>query len=173
MARFLSTRSQNSICFGQFCRKTGKDKFSNFSSKPIALPLLKNNNFLLFWIHIFVVLNGYISVYKLTKHLVSEYFAEKLNGNKLSYFWPKTIDETLWKNANFLIFKVLNFLKFFWSKLASFLSRRSQNTLFRTILLTTKQEQNFHFLTTNYGLTPLENAKFSTFLNSCFVVLNG
>ena len=35
------------------------------------------------------------------------------------------------------------------------------------------QEQNFRFLTKNHGLTPLENAKFSIFLNPCFVVLNG
>ena len=44
---------------------------------------------------------------------------------------------------------------------------------FGLFCLKTTQEQNFQFLTKNHGLTPLENAKFSTSLNSFFIVLNG
>ena len=48
-------------------------------------------NFRLFKIHIFVVLNGYISIYKLTKHFVLEFFAKKQKGQNLK-FLTKNVD---------------------------------------------------------------------------------
>ena len=46
--------------------------------------------------------------------------------------------------------------------MASFVSRRPQNTFLLPISMKKKKGQNFQFLTKDYGLTPLKNAKFST-----------
>ena len=56
--------------------------------------------------------------------------------------------------------------------MARFLSTRSQKTLFWTFFLKNRRTK-FPIFYENRGLTPLKNAKFSTFVNSCFVVLNG
>ena len=47
--------------------------------------------------------------------------------------------------------------------MACFLSTRSQNTAFWSILLKKKKEENLSFLTKKYGLTPLENCKIFDF----------
>ena len=47
--------------------------------------------------------------------------------------------------------------------MASFRSRKSQNTLFWPILLKNKKGQNFQFLAENHGLTSLEKCKWMLF----------
>ena len=51
---------------------------------------------------------------------------------------------------------------FLQSEMASFVSRRPQNTFLLPISMKKKKGQNFQFLTKDHGLTPLKNAKFST-----------
>ena len=59
-----------------FAEQSGTN-FPIFDQKPWSNPFRKMQNFLTFLIHVFEVLHGYSSIYKLTKHFVLEYFAEK------------------------------------------------------------------------------------------------
>ena len=57
--------------------------------------------------------------------------------------------------------------------MARFLSTRSENTLFETILLKNKKDKISIFSSKTVDKPLWKNAKYSTFLNPCFVVLNG
>ena len=56
--------------------------------------------------------------------------------------------------------------------MARFLSTRSENTSFETILLK-KKDKISNFSSKTVDKPPWKNAKYSTFLNPCFVVLIG
>ena len=135
-------------------KKQKRTKFPNLT-KNCGLTPFETCQIFDFLNNIFLVFNGYISIYKLTKHFVLDYFAEKQKGKKFKIFDQKT-----WTNPfrKMPIFKAM----FFQSKMASFLSRRSQNTLFWTIELKNKLGQNFQFLTNNRGKMPIFD-----YLNRC------
>ena len=86
MACFLSRRSQNTFFRITLLKNEKGTNFPIFDQKPWTNPFRKMQNFSTVLIHVFEVLNGYSSFYKLTKHFVLEHFAEK--KNKISNFWP-------------------------------------------------------------------------------------
>ena len=94
---------------------------------------------------------------------------------KLSYFSPKIrkkrekLSNPLKKN------KIFDFLNRFFLRLKwlDFYLQGHKTHCSGLFCWKTKQGQNFQFFTKNHGLTPLEKCQFSTFLNPCFVVLNG
>ena len=86
MACFLSSRSQNTFFRTTLLKNEKGTNFPIFDQKPWTNPFRKMQNFSTVLIHVFEVLNGYSSFYKLTKHFVLEHFAEK--KNKISNFWP-------------------------------------------------------------------------------------
>ena len=57
--------------------------------------------------------------------------------------------------------------------MARFLSTRSENTLFETILLKNNKDKIFNFSSKTVDKPLWKNAKYSTSLNPCFIVLNG
>ena len=58
---------------------------------------------------------------------------------------------------------------FLYSKMASFLYKRPQNTFFWPFLLKKKKGQTFLFLTKNHARTPLKKCKILNFLNSLLI----
>ena len=67
--------------------------------------------------------------------------------------------------------KMFDFSKwmFLYSKMASFLYKRPQNTFFWPFLLKKKKGQSFLFLTKNHARTPLKKCKILNFLNSLLI----
>ena len=149
---------------------------------------MENAKFSTFLNLCFVIFDGQISIYMVTKHFVLDYFA-KNQKKQNSNFFIKNRGLTLQEKC-----QIFDFLKstFFWFKMDSFLARTSQNTLFRTLQLKkmektfkllTKQSkvtrhfildyfaekqkgQNFQFFIKNRGLTPLEKCQIFHFLTS-------
>ena len=156
LASFLSRRSKNTLFRTILLKNLTGTKCSIFG-KNHGLTPLENAKFSTCLNPCFVVLNGQISIYKVTKHFILDYFAEKQKGVNFPFFIKNSGLTPLEKC------QIFDFLKstFFWFKMHTFLARTSKNTLFRTIQQ--KKEKTFKFLTQNHGLNPLKNAKFSTF----------
>ena len=89
---------------------------------------MENAKFSTFLNPCFVVLDGYISNYNVTKHFVLDYFAEKKGQN--FQFFIKNFGLTPLEKC-----EIFDFLKstFFSFKMDSFLATTSQNTLFLII----------------------------------------
>ena len=116
LASFLSRRSQKTLYRTIFLKNYTGTKFQIFKFSTFLNPC-------------FVVLNGQISIYKITKHFILDYFAKKQEGVNFQFF-IKTSGLTPLQKC-----QISDFLKstFFWFKMDSFLARTSQNTFFRTI----------------------------------------
>ena len=112
------------------------------------LPLWKNANFLLFT-SIFSSLKWL--VFDLESHETLRFglFCWKTKQDKISNFWPKTMHglTPLEKCQIFVFFKWM----FFEFKMASLLSRSSQNTLFGLFCWKTKKDKISNFWPTTMG----------------------
>ena len=147
MARFLSTRSQNPICFGLFCWKT-KTKFPIFDQRPWTNPFGK--------MPIFTFLNRCILSLKWLDFFLQGHqtlclglFSWKKKGQNFQFLTNNHVLTPL-ENEKFSIFFKSMFCSLRW---LDFNQQGHKTLCFGLFYRKTKQEQNFQFFIKNRGLT--------------------
>ena len=163
-------QGHKTLCSGLLCWKTKKGQNFQFFTKNHGLTPLEKCQFSTFLNRCIFSLKWLDFYLQAHKTLCFGLFCCKTKQDHGFLFLTKNHRLTPLKKCQFSTFENQCFSSLNWQV---FYPEGHKTPCFGLFYWKTKQEQNFQFLTKNHGLTPLENAKFSTCLNPCFVVLNG
>ena len=136
-----------------------------FDQKPQTNPFEKMQNFRLLFS---MFLQSKVANFLSTRSQNTEFWPIFLKNKKRQNFQFQTKNNGLAPLEKCNIYDFLKYT-FLQSKMASFLSTRSQNALLWPVLLKKNKGQNFQFQTKNHGLTTLKKCKILDFFKSMFL----
>ena len=135
-----------------------------FGPKPWVNPFGKMSIFGLFELLLFIAQKGVFSFQNILKDIFLAYIAFKKQLEK----WPfldQNHGKTLWKNVNFWVFKLLDFI----AQKSVFSFQNILKDIFLAYIAERKKLEKWPFLDQNHGSTPLEKCQFLDFLKFLFL----